>query len=366
MLADLLEKLQSYVVKPLVGLDIGTSGVKAVELAGQGTPRLLAYNRVPLPWDTFTAEGEIQEQAVIVTAIKKLFETKIFSTQRVAVGLSGNAVMTKKISIPKMAPSELHHQLYWEAEQYIPFNIAEVALDFAVLGNTPQAQTSEQPMIDVLLVAAKRDYIATITGIVKQAGLSPEVIDNQAFALGNSFEFNYGETPEAGGKTATNVIIDFGAGSTKVTVVERDKTTFTRELRHSGIACTKLLAERLGIPVPAAEKMKLFEPDSQSVREIVREFCHGLVEEIARTLDFYASQSQGQSLTGIYTCGGASRTPGLMETMESKLAAPIRALNPVQNIAGSGKKMNAEAIKDLSYVGAVAVGLSLRRSGDSR
>jgi len=348
--------------RQLVGLDIGVSGIKAVELSGKKNPRLVAYNRVPLPWNAISIEGEIRDRTFVVTALKKLFEFKQFTSKKVAVGAAGNSVITKKVTVPKMSREELSHQLYFEAEQYIPFNVTEVNLDFAILGPN---NSSGSPMMDVLIVAAKKDYIHSLVSLVEEAGLIPEVIDNQSFALGNAFEFNYGYLVGGGSGGATSVIIDFGAGSTKISIVEGDKTTFTRELRQSGVTCTLLLSERLGIPLEQAEKVKITEGGAPQVSPIIAEFVNGMVEEISRTLDFCISQSSDKSIQGIYICGGASRTEGLTKALEARLPAPVQPLNPIQNIAGSGKAMNAQAIRELSYLGAVAIGLSLRISGDT-
>lgn len=352
--------------RQLVGLDIGVSGIKAVELQGRDRPRLVAYNRMPLPWETITPDGEFKNRGLVVDALKKLFELKSFTTKRVALGASGNAIMTKKISVQRQSEKELREQLYWEAEQYVPFNINEVNVDFAIIGNSTATNAEAKgPMMDVLLVAAKKDYIQNLTAIAEEAGLEPTVVDNQSFALGNAFEFNYNHLVDTSPGGATSVIIDFGAGSTKVTIVEGDKTTFTRDLRQSGIACTMMLAERLGVDPIEAERMKIEEAASDDVDAVVGEFNSGLADEIGRTLDFAVSQSPDHTIQAIYVCGGASRSRGLLDALEEKMPAPIKALNPVQNISGSGKKMNAQAIRELSFLGAVAIGLALRTVGDT-
>lgn len=356
--------LKSIFAKQLIGLDIGVSGIKAVELSGPKNPRLIAYNRVPLPWDTVSREGEIRRRDYVVSALKKMFEGRCFGSKRVAVGAFGNAIITKKITVPKMTSAELEHQLYWEAEQYIPFDVNEVNLDFAILGlsRTTQSQT---PMMDVLLVAAKKDYIQNMKSVVEEAGLIADVIDNQAFALGNSFEFNYSYTLKDDKAAFMNVIVDFGAGSTKISVVEGDKTTFTRELRQSGIGCTQLLSERLGVSLVEAEKLKINDGQNDGVYPIISEFSQSLIDEISRTLDFVATQNTDATLQGVYICGGGSKLIGLSETMAERLSIPVNRLNPIHNVSGSGKKMNTEAIREMNYLGAVAVGLALRQAGDS-
>ena len=346
----------------LIGLDVGVSGIKAVELYGEERPRLVAYNRVPLPFDTVSPEGEVKDREALVAALKTLFQTTNFSSKKVAIGACGNSVITKKISLPKMPSEELGHQLYWEAEQYLPFPLDAVNLDFAILGSSRQTVSSEKPMMDVLLVAAKKDYVATLSSVIEEAGLQPKVIDIQAFALGNVFEYNYGHRSQ--NETSSSVIVDFGAGSTKVSIVEGDKTVFTRELRQSGFQCTQVLSEGLGISIEEAETIKIFESQTEAVKKIVDEFTLQLGQELGKTIDFFLGQGSDRLVDGIYICGGASKTRGLLKTLESVLPYPISILDPIQHVSGSGQKMSADAIREISYLGAVAIGLSLRKLGD--
>jgi Tfp pilus assembly PilM family ATPase len=195
-----------------------------------------------------------------------------------------------------------------------------------------------------------------------------EVIDHQSCALGNVFEFNYGHKTNrksSGGLPPVNIILDIGAGSTKVSIVEGDKMTFARELRQSGNGCTEMLSERLRISWEQAEQVKLDEGESSTIRPIIEEYVIGMVEEIVRTLDFGLPGAQERTIHGVYICGGGSRLSGLIPQLEEKMPAPVQPLNPIQNIAGSGRKMNAHAIRELTYLGAVGIGLSLRYEGDA-
>ncbi len=344
--------------KSLVGLDIGVSGIKAVELSPEKTRRLMAYNRIPLPFNAISPDGEIKNRDVVVSALKTLFASGEFTSKRVAVAGFGNSIITKKIQVDRMKPEELREQIYWEAEQYIPFDVNDVNLDFAILSSN-NATTPNK--MDVLLVAAKKDYIASLTEVLEEAGLTVAAIDTQAFALGNSFEFNYGHIVDTSGTTC--VLVDFGAGSTKVSVFEGDKTTFTRDLRQCGLSCSLMLSERLGVSLEEAENLKLKDSGNGSVSTILEEFNNLIADEVARTIEFSLSQSADAALDGIYICGGASRTVGLVAALEKKLSAPVKKLNPVQNVAGSGKKMNAQAIQEMMFLGTVAIGLGLRTGG---
>lgn len=344
----------SLFTRPLIGLDIGVSGIKAVELSSGKVPRLLAYNRIPLPQGIVTSAGELKDPDKLAEGLKRLFAAG-FSSKKVAVGAFGNAIITKKVSVPRMSEEELNEQFYWEAEQYIPYSLEEVNLDFAIVGDSAEGSAN----MDVLMVAAKKDYVNAMKAALEKAGLSVEVVDSQAFALGNVFEFSYGTS--GGGM---NGIIDFGAGSTKVTLVEKDKTTFTRELRQCGVQLTQSISEALGCSFDDAERIKINDPENAQITTVVRQFIYQTVEELSRTLDFAVSQSTGQSLQGLYVCGGGSRLPGLVDMLIEKLPVPVQMLNPIQNIAGSGKRMSGAMIRELAYLGAVAVGLALRKKGD--
>jgi type IV pilus assembly protein PilM len=347
--------LGSLFTRPLIGLDIGVSGIKAVELSGGKNPRLLAYNRIPLPPGIVTPSGELKEPDKLSEGLSRLFSTG-FSSKTVAVGAFGNGIITKKVNVPRMSEADLSEQFYWEAEQYIPYSLEEVNLDFALLGD-PESNSSGT--MEVVMVAAKKDYVNSMKAVLEKAGLKVDVIDSQAFALGNVFEFSYGNMG-----TGICALIDFGAGTTKLTLVERDKTTFTRDLRQSGSQITQSIAEALGVSFDEAESIKLNDPENAQITTVMRQFIYQTVEEVSRTLDFAVSQASGSNLLGVYVCGGGSRLPGLMEMLEEKLPVPVQPLNPIQNISGSGRKMSGAMIRELSYLGAVSVGLALRKKGE--
>lgn len=354
--------LDTLFKRQLVGLDIGMSGIKAVEISQEKQPQLLAYNRIPIPWDTISLEGEVKNQGVLVEALRKLFSIGNFGTKNVAVSAFGRSIITKKISVPQMTSEELENQLYWEAEQYIPFNINEVNLDFAILGPS-SATLSKDPKMDVLLVAAKKDFIQFLQGMIREAGLEPVIVDSQAFALGNVFEFNYGLGAQRAGQS-TQVLIDFGAGSTKVTMIEGSKTTFNRDLQACGSRCSEIIMDKFGVSMLEAEKLKILNSNDPQVQAVLQDYAFAIAEEVSRTIDFFVGQSIDNSVDAIYICGGGSRLFGLQEALNKRLPAPISYLNPLKHIVGSGRKMNQAALKELSSLGAVATGLSLRRKGD--
>src|SRR5881296_1072815 len=190
--------------KAVVGLDIGSSAVKAVELKAVGKGfKVVAFAIEPVPPDSIV-DGAIIDGAAVADAIRRVFENKAFKTKEVAASVSGNAVIVKKINLPVMTDAELAESIYWEAEQYIPFDIQDVNLDYQILN--PGTSAEANGTMEVLLVAAKKDKIADYTGVITQAGRVPVVVDVDAFALQNAFELNYG--PEAG---AVIVLLNAGA-----------------------------------------------------------------------------------------------------------------------------------------------------------
>src|SRR5499425_3936023 len=173
--------------KSVVGLDIGSSSVKAVELKPSGKGyKVTAFGAEAIPPDAIV-DGAIIDATSVVEAIRRVFEgNKAFKTKDVCASLSGNAVIVKKITLPVMTESELGESIYWEAEQYIPFDIQDVNLDYQILdpGTGPDSRGS----LEVLLVAAKKEKIGDYTKVISQAGRAPMIVDVDAFALQNAYE----------------------------------------------------------------------------------------------------------------------------------------------------------------------------------
>ena len=209
--------------KAVVGLDIGSSAVKAVELKASGKNfKVVAFASEPVPPDSIV-DGAIIDGAAVADAIRRVFENKAFKTKEVAASLSGNAVIVKKINLPVMTEAELAESIYWEAEQYIPFDIQDVNLDYQILDAGDGADA--KGAMEVLLVAAKKDKIADYTGVIAQAGRTPVVVDVDAFALQNAYETNYGAEPGA-----VVVLLNAGASAINVNILSDNQSLFTRDI----------------------------------------------------------------------------------------------------------------------------------------
>ena len=218
--------------KSLVGLDIGSSAVKAVELRQVSSGyKVVAIGSEPVPADCIV-DGAIIDGGAVADVIRQVFERNGIKTKEVVASLSGNAVIVKKIALPLMSDEELRESIYWEAEQYIPFDIQDVDLDYQVLQAGYEDQDSGT--MDLLLVAAKKENIADYTGVISQAGRVPVVMDVDAFALQNAFEVNYGVD-----MVRVVVLINAGASAININIVEAGQSLFTRDISiGSGLSYT--------------------------------------------------------------------------------------------------------------------------------
>lgn len=347
--------------KSLVGLDIGSSAVKAVELkpAGNGY-RVAAFGSEPVPHDSIV-DGAIIDGAAVSDAIRRLFDAHKFQARDVAASLSGNAVIVKKISLPVMTDTELAESIYWEAEQYIPFDIQDVNLDYQIVdpGDTASGRTT----MDVLLVAAKKEKIADYTGVIAQAGRTAVVVDVDAFALQNAFEVNYGIEP---GQTV--VLLNAGASATNINILHGDQSVFTRDLSIGGNACTEALQKELHLSFEQAERVKQGETiegvPPADIRAVLRAVGENVVLEIQKTFDFFKATAASDRIDRIVVSGGASRADGFVELLTERFDAPVELFDPFKKVVFDARRLNVDSVDRVAPTAAVAVGLALRKAAE--
>ena len=347
--------------KSLVGLDIGSSAVKAVELkpAGKGY-KVTAFGSEQVPPDSIV-DGAIIDGAAVADAIRRLFDGRGIKTKDVAASLSGNAVIVKKITLPQMTEAELAESIYWEAEQYIPFDIQDVNLDYQIL-DAPDTAASKGTM-DVLLVAAKKEKIADYTGVIAQAGRSAVVVDVDAFALQNAYEANYGIKPGS-----VVVLLNAGASATNINILAGEQSVFTRDISIGGNAYTEALQKELNLPFEQADQLKRGTPVDgvtfEDARPVLRAVSENVMLEIQKTFDFFKATAASDRIDRIMVSGGASRAEGFTEMLTERFEAPVEPFDPFKKVAFDGKKFNVQTAAEVAPTVAVAVGLALRRVGD--
>jgi type IV pilus assembly protein PilM len=347
--------------RAVVGLDIGSSAVKAVELkpVGKGF-RVAAFGSEPVPQDAIV-DGAIIDAGAVAESIRRVFDNnKAFKAKDVCASLSGNAVIVKKITLPVMTESELSESIYWEAEQYIPFDIQDVNLDYQILdpGTGPDSRGS----MEVLLVAAKKEKIGDYTGVIAQAGRSPVIVDVDAFALQNAFEVNYGL--EA---SHVVVLLNAGASAININILQGDQSVFTRDISIGGNAYTEAVQKELDLPFDAAEQLKKGIPvDGASFEEaqpVLRAVTENVLLEIQKTFDFFKATAASEQIDRIMLSGGASRVDGFRDMLHERIGAPVDEFDPFRAIVWDGKKVGGDPAEHAATA-AVAVGLALRKVGD--
>ena len=347
--------------KALVGLDIGSSAVKAVELKLAGKAfKVTAFGSEPIPPDSIV-DGAIIDGGAVADAIRRLFENKAFKTKEVAASLSGSAVIVKKISLPVMTEAELAESIYWEAEQYIPFDIQDVNLDYQILD--PGTGADGKGTMEVLLVAAKKEKIADYTGVITQAGRTPVVVDVDAFALQNAYETNYGL--DAG---TIVVLLNAGASAININILSGDQSLFTRDISMGGNAYTEAVQKELNLPFESAERAKKGEPVEGVTFEDVTPVLHAMNEnvllEIQKTFDFFKATAASDRIDRIILSGGAAAVDGFATALEERFGAPVEFFNAFKTIAFDFDKVVVAHPEQVPVTAAVAVGLALRKAGD--
>ena len=347
--------------KAVVGLDIGSSAVKAVELkpAGKGF-KVAAYASEPIPPDAIV-DGAIIDAGAVADAIRRMFDgNKAFKSREVCASLSGNAVIVKKITLPVMTESELGESIYWEAEQYIPFDVQDVNLDYQILdpGTGPDSRGS----MDVLLVAAKKEKVGDYTGVIAQAGRTPVIVDVDAFALQNAFEVNYGLTP-----SQVVVLLNAGASAININILHGDQSVFTRDISLGGNAYTEAVQKELDLPFETADQLKRGIPVDgatfEDAQPVLRAVTENVLLEIQKTFDFYKASAPTDHIDRIVVSGGASRVDGFRDMLQERFNAPVEEFDPFRAVGWDTKKLGSDP-GDVGATAAVAVGLALRRVSD--
>ncbi len=341
--------------KNLVGLDIGSSAVKAVELqAKRGTVELVSLGYENLPGDTIV-DGQIMELNNVSNVVSNIFREHQIKTDRVVAGVSGHSVIVKNIVVPQMSEEELEESIDWHAEEHIPFDIADVSLDYQITGRTHDA-------LQVLMAACKRDKIANVKQAIQLAGKQPVVIDVDAFALQNCYEVNYRPAP---GQVVA--LLNIGAATMNINILNGTKSVFTRDVSVGGNQYTGLLQKELGLTFEQAESVKRGMPlpegtEERDIHPILETVSDILALEISKTMDFYrATAEEGEAAVQmILISGGGSKLPGLVEYLSQRFEISVEVFDPFRGIRVDARRFDPDYMREVVPEMAVAVGLALR------
>jgi type IV pilus assembly protein PilM len=338
--------------KSIVGLDIGSSSIKAVELKKSRNGVEVAHMAMePLSSD-IVVDSMIVDSGSVASAITKIFTESGIKSRAVATSVSGHSVIVKRIPMSTMSDQELAAVIQTEAAQHIPFDISDVSIDYQILNDNGGAT------MDVLLVAVKKDKILNYTNVLSLAGKAPAVVDIDAFALQNCYEYNYQPGPGA-----TVALLNLGASVMNINIVKGATPLFTRDVSVGGHQYTDSLQKELDLSFDDAESLKLGHKvgtvSEDAKMPILQQVTEIIVLEIQKTFDFFRATATGEHIERIYLAGGSSQVPGLIEALRQEFSLPVEILNPFQRIEpplGTGADL---ADKNAGQM-AVAVGLALR------
>src|SRR5438552_8504451 len=341
--------------KPLVGLDIGSSSLKAVELAkSKKGYQLIGLAYEPLAPDS-VVDGAIMDAPAVSETIKQSFLAAKFKPKGVATGVSGHSVIVKRVVVPAATPDEVEISIEIDAEQYIPFDIAEVNLDYEVVG--PGTTSAEEAGMEVVLVAAKKDKIQNHTNVISLAGRTPEIVDIDAFALQNAFEANYTPDPDA-----PVALLNIGASLMNINITKGGMPLFIRDVSLGGNQYTYILQKELQLNFQEAEDLKLGKvgtSEVEMVQPLLESMREMLVMEVPKTFDFFRETYPSETISRVLISGGTARMLGLPEKIQETFGYPTDVLNPFRSIS-IGPKVDAAKVTSLGPALAVAVGLALR------
>ncbi len=344
--------------KNLVGLDIGSSAVKLVELkdAKGGGFKLVKTGLETLSPEAIV-DGAIMDASLVVDTVNRIIAALNVRNSDFGTSLSGHSVIIKKISLPSMSAEELAESIRWEAEQYVPFDINDVNLDYVVL------EGGGGDTMDVLLVAVKKDKISDYTSVITQAGKTPVLVDVDAFALQNAFEANYPIEP---GRIVA--LVNIGASVTNVNVLSGANTIFWRDISFGGNQYTDAIQKQLSLSFEQAEALKKGEAAGDhtvsDVLPILRSVSEDLAQELQKTFDFFIATTSTEKIDQLFLAGGSSRVVNLDTQLKERFGIPVEILNPFRQIDTGGASVSAEWLTDNAPSLAVAVGLAIRHIGD--
>jgi type IV pilus assembly protein PilM len=345
--------------KQCIGLDIGSSCVKAVQLKRKANGwALQAFGMQPLVPQTIV-DGTIMDQGAVSEAIRQLWSRLRLRQKEVAIAIAGHSVIIKKIMVPMMKPDELAANIRNEAEHHIPFGRDDVEIDYHVTNAlTPSGQT------ELLLVAAKKEVVSDYIQVVRDANLNPQVVDVAAFASQNGFEANYQLDPRD-----TVVLINIGAAISNINIVRSSVSLFTRDVTIGGNAFTEEIQKQMGIAADEAEAYKVGGNQTedgvvpQEVLRVMEGVSEVMAGEFQRSLDFFLATTADANVTRIVLAGGSAKVTSLHRAIERRSRLPLE-------VADAWKRIEIDPQLDRNYLSAhspealIGVGLSMRAGGD--
>ncbi|MEA3280886.1 MAG: type IV pilus assembly protein PilM [Thermodesulfobacteriota bacterium] len=342
----------------LVGLDIGSRTLKAAEIIETKEGRSLkSFGMLDITSGAIE-DSVIKDADIVADSLRQLFKKNNIKMQNVAISIGGYSVIVKKISVQTMTDDQLQEAINFEAEQYIPFDISDVNIDYQILGEN----ANNPNQMDVLLVAAKKDMINDYVNLVRMAGLNPCLIDIDAFALQNIFETNYDETDE------NIALIDIGAGKTSLNILKSNSSVFMRDVSLGCGMINQKIISLVDCSFEEAEQIKHSDQtdkiSAEDLREIVSSVVSDWCTEIRRALDFFYSAYPDDQITKIVLSGGGANIKEFRQLLAMETSSEVETINPFKSFEVNSKNFDISYLEKIAPQAAICMGLAIRKVDD--
>jgi type IV pilus assembly protein PilM len=342
----------------LVGLDIGSRTIKVAE--SSETKKGLGLKKFGITdiSSGVIEDGVIKDMEGASDAIKDLLKENKITDQNVATSIGGYSVIVKKITVQTMTEAQLQDQIQFEAEQYIPFDISDVNLDFQILGEVD----NNPGQMNVLLVAAKKEMVQDYIDLIQMAGLNPCVVDVDAFALQNVFELNYGAIQE------NIALIDIGASKTSLNILKDNASVFMRDVSLGCAQINQRIVSLVDCSMEEAEKIKRSEQSdlisAEDLREITSSVVSDWCNEIRRALDFFYSTYPEDQIKRIVLSGGGANIVEFRDLLGVETSAEVQTINPFSSFNVDEGSFDPNYMQNIAPQAAICLGLSIRKVDD--
>ena len=343
----------------LVGLDIGSHTIKAVELDPPSSRgyRLVNWG-ISAPLAEAIVDGEIMDRQLVTDAVTNLLESRGIKSRNVVAAVSGRAVIVKKITMNKLSAEDAQQAVYWEAEQHVPYDINDVSLDFEILGPAP----NDPKQMQVLLVAAKKDMVMSFSDLIREAGLQPLIVDVDSFAAQNALSANYDFAPDD-----VVAILNIGAEITNINIMQGGVPYFTKDLQVGGNSFIESAQRKFNLSqTEAAAAVRGEGGQGIDVMPVVEGACENIATALERAQTYLRTAGEAGPLTRIMLCGGASMTPGVPEFLSRRFNVTAEITNPLTRIGYDPALFAGQDVMKVAPLLTVGIGLSLRRLGEKK
>ena len=335
-----------------IGLDVGSGFVKLVEVDHSGDqPEVVQVAMRPLVADAIV-EGEIMDPGLVSDTIGALFQEAGLKGREVVTAVGGHDVIIKKIEMDRMKESDAREVIRWEAEQHVPFDIKSVELDFQILD-----PLAEGLQMEVLLVAAKRELVDNKVSLLLDAGVSPRVIDVDAFALHNAFEYNYPEAMEG-----IVALVNIGHETTNVSILEDGNPILTRDIPFGSRRVREDLQRERGLTAEQAEDIVQGREEFAEMPALVESSADEVAVGIERASAFLMTRQSGAGMGQIFLSGGGARIPGMSDTLARRMNVETQVVNPFERIPVRAEVGGNVILEEAAPMLLLPLGLALRAS----